>query len=290
MCTKATYYLFLNPPTMDELLPLPDVQHSLESKGNFWKNLLYIVLGTTISILLTFGTTSLIQQHRRAQDRKMTVLMVMGSVEKFAQKLDERAENLERSDTMATYLLNIPVDSLESPDYQRNIKLIGIPLGIAYDKTAEMVFINNTASWSSTRYFDFINWAGVCFYNMKEIEDKHNAYIEEFMAAFDDIWDHPELHSGHSMRAKFLRDKKYRELLEGIHNKAAYYRYLADKMRDHNRVSMEMMDVSEEELMEFAEDNEAVALMKNTERTLRQYTTPPLDIDSLPALEEWMGE
>ena len=262
----------------------------IDKGGSLWKTLLLTFLATTLSIILTFGTSQLVSQHRQSKDRKMTVLMVMGSVEKFAQKLEERAENLERSDTMATYLLNIPVDSLESPGYQRNIKLIGIPLGIAYDKTAEMVFINNTASWSSTRYFDFINWAGVCFYNLKEIEDKHNAYIEEFMAAFDDIWDHPELHSGHSMRAKFLRDKKYRELLEGIHNKAAYYRYLADKMRDHNRVSMEMMDVSEEELMEFAEDNEAVALMKNTERTLRQYTTPPLDIDSLPALEEWMGE
>ncbi len=272
---------------------IPDVNvpdMPLEKKPNLWKYLLLTFLGTTLSIILTFGTSALVQQHRRMHDRKMTVLMVMGSVEKFAQKLDERAENLERSDTMATYLLNIPVDSLESPGYQSNIKLIGIPLGIAYDKTAEMVFINNTASWSSTKYFDFINWAGVCFYNMKEIEDKHNSYIAEFTAAFDDIWDHPELHTGNSMKAKFLRDKKYRELLEGIHNKAAYYRYLADKMRDHNRVSMEMMDVSEEELMEFVEDNEAVALMKNTERTLRQYTTPPLNIDSLPAMEEWLDE
>lgn len=277
---------------MEGLIEVPEVPNNTEidKGGNLWKTLLLTFLGTTLSILLTFGTTALIQQHRRMQDRKMTVLMVMGSVEKFAQKLDERAENLERSDTMATYLLNIPADSLESPGYQSNIKLIGIPLGIAYDKTAEAVFINNTASWRSTKYFDFINWAGVCFYNMKEIEDKHNSYIEEFKVAFDDIWNHPELHPGTSMKAKFLRDKKYRELLEGIHNKAAYYRYLAAKMRDHNRVSMEMMDVSEEELMEFVEDNEAVALMKNTERTLRQYTTPPLNIDSLPALEEWLGE
>lgn len=274
---------------MDEIPNVPD-NPQIDKGGNLWKTLLLTFLGTTMSILLTFGTSTLVQQHRRMQDRKMTVLMVMGSVEKFAQKLDERAENLERSDTMATYLLNIPADSLESPGYQSNIKLIGVPLGIAYDKTAEMVFINNTASWSSTKYFNFINWAGVCFYNMKEIEDKHNSYIAEFDAALDDIWDHPELHPGTSMKAKFLRDKKYRELLEGIHNKAAYYRYLAAKMRDHNRVSMEMMDVSEEKLMKFVEDNEAVSRMKNTTRSLQQYITPPLDIDSLPALEDWMGE
>ncbi|MBO7101486.1 MAG: hypothetical protein J6V98_05620 [Bacteroidales bacterium] len=270
---------------------IPDVNvpdMPLEKKPNLWKYLLLTFLGTTLSIILTFGTSALVQQHRRMHDRKMTVLMVMGSVEKFAQKLDERAENLERSDTMATYLLNIPVDSLESSDYQRNIKLIGIPLGIAYDKTAESVFINNTASWSSTKYFDFINWAGVCFYNMKSIEDKHNSYIAEFEAAFDEIWDHPELHPGNSMKTKFLLNKKYRELLKGIHDKAAYYRYLADKMRDHNRVSMEMMDVSEKELMKFVEDNEAVAKMKNVSRTIKQYLNPELNIDSLPAMEEWL--
>ncbi len=275
---------------MEEIPTVPDSRPQVDKGGNLWKTLLLTFLGTTLSILLTFGTSQLVSQHRQSKDRKMTVLMVMGSVEKFAQKLDQRAREMENYDTLATYLLNIPVDSFESPEFQRNIRLIGTPSGITYDKTAESVFINNTAKWSSAKYFDFINWAGVCFYNMRDIENKNNAYIEEYEAVTDDIWNHPELRPGNSMKAKYMRDKKYRELLEGMHNKAAYYRYLADKMRDHNRVSMEMMDISEEELMKFVEDNESVAKLKNESRTLKQYITPPLDIDSLPALEEWMGE
>ncbi len=272
---------------MENTPNVPD-RPQIDKGGSLWKTLLLTFLATTPSIILTFGTSQLVSQHRQAQDRKMTVLMVMGSVEKFAQKLDQRAQEMENYDTMATYLLNIPVDSFESPEFQRNIKLIGTPGGIFYDKIAESVFINNTAKWSSAKYFDFINWAGVCFYNMRDIENKNNAYIEEYEAVTDDIWNHPELRPGNSMKAKYMRDKKYRELLEGMHNKAAYYRYLADKMRDHNRVSMEMMDISEEELMKFVEDNEAVAKLKNESRTLKQYITPELNIDSLPAMEEWL--
>ena len=48
------------------------------------------------------------------------------------------------------------------------------------------------------------------------------------------------------------------------------------------------MDISEEELMKFVEDNEAVAKLKNESRTLKQYITPELNIDSLPAMEDWL--
>lgn len=272
---------------MEELPNIPD-KPQMDKGGKLWKTLLLTFLGTTLSIILTFGTSQLVSQHRQSKDRKMTVLMVMGSVEKFAQKLDQRAREMENYDTLATYLLNIPVDSFESPEFQRNIRLIGTPGGITYDKTAESVFINNTAKWSKAEYFDFINWAGVCFYNMRDIEETNNAYLEEYEAVTDDVWNHSELRPGNSMKAKYMHDKKYRELLEGLHLKAAYYRYLADKMRDHNRVSMEMMDISEEELMKFVEDNEAVAKLKNESRTLKQYITPELTIDSLPALEDWL--
>ena len=89
---------------MEEFLNIPD-NPKVDKGGNLWKTLLLTFLGTTMSILLTFGSSQLVAQHRQSKDRKMTVLMVMGSVEKFAQKLDQRARQMENYDTMATYLL-----------------------------------------------------------------------------------------------------------------------------------------------------------------------------------------
>lgn len=88
----------------------------MKDTGKLWKNLLYTLLGTTISILLTFGTTALIQQHRKAQERKLTALSVMGNIEKFASNLEDISQTMATRDTIAIYLLTLPVDSLDSPE------------------------------------------------------------------------------------------------------------------------------------------------------------------------------
>ena len=79
------------------------------TKGNgksFWKGLLLTILGITISIILTFGTNSLIQWHRKTKDRKMTAMMVMSNIESFARTLDTRSERMAPNDSIATWLLN----------------------------------------------------------------------------------------------------------------------------------------------------------------------------------------
>lgn len=84
-----------------------------ESGNNFWKNLLRTVLGITISIILTFGSNALIHWHRKAKDRKMTAMMVIGNIETFAENLEQSANRMRWNDTLATYLLVIPKDSLD---------------------------------------------------------------------------------------------------------------------------------------------------------------------------------
>ncbi|MBR6441685.1 MAG: hypothetical protein IKS44_06545, partial [Bacteroidales bacterium] len=57
-------------------------------RGNFWKQIGMLVLGTTVSLVLTFGTAQLIEKGQRAKDRRLTALMVMSNIETFAQQLD----------------------------------------------------------------------------------------------------------------------------------------------------------------------------------------------------------
>ena len=57
-------------------------------RGGFWKQLGMLVLGTTVSLVLTFGTAQIIEKKQRANDRRLTALMVMSNIESFAQQLD----------------------------------------------------------------------------------------------------------------------------------------------------------------------------------------------------------
>ena len=124
---------------------LNNVEPELTKKDgkSFWKNLFRTVLSITISIILTFGTTALIQRCQTAKDRKMTAMMVMGNIESFAQQLDKNADYMKWNDTLATYLLAIPQDSLDLVDPQLlfyGVNNVTAFQNLSHDKSAENIF------------------------------------------------------------------------------------------------------------------------------------------------------
>jgi len=282
---------------MDEIPDMPpqEVSSPTDSLGGtrIWKFLLYSILGTTISILITFGTGALIQQHRKAQDRKMTAMMVMGNIEKFAQKIDDVVVDLKKRDTLATYLLRVPVDSLDSPEYASVVacKMPYLPR-INYDKTAETVFTNTIGTWRSKKDFGFINMAGICFSAMKTIEEIYGRYIKESSEPEDRIRAHPDDYPGETLNTKLLRDKEYREKIGNIHGNVGYYSYLADKVRTLNAINMHIMEVTEEEVLLFVKDNEAYIEANQPENLKRakDFVTPDINPDSLPDFETWIAQ
>lgn len=62
----------------------PPEMEPKETRGNFWKHLGMLVLGTTTSLVLTFGTAQFIEKQQRNKDRRLTALMVMSNIEAFA--------------------------------------------------------------------------------------------------------------------------------------------------------------------------------------------------------------
>ena len=44
---------------------------------NWWKDFVVAILATTVSIVLTFGTTKLVERNNQKKERKLTALMVM---------------------------------------------------------------------------------------------------------------------------------------------------------------------------------------------------------------------
>ena len=61
-----------------------------EKKSPTWvKDLLVAFAATTLSIILTFGTTGVINRVKQKQERRLTALMVMSSIEQFARDLED---------------------------------------------------------------------------------------------------------------------------------------------------------------------------------------------------------
>ena len=84
-----------------------------DKKMGFWKQIGMIVLGTTISLILTLLTAKITDSIQRANDHRLSAMMVMSNIEKFARNLEEIANYMVSNDSTAAWLLSKEVEELE---------------------------------------------------------------------------------------------------------------------------------------------------------------------------------
>ena len=153
----------------------PELPMATEKKSPTWlKDLLVAFAATTLSIILTFGTTGVINRVKQKQERKLTALMVMGSIEQFARDLELIEKDMAYRDSIAAWLLSIPVKDVaklgDEPFKEALQEVYDLAL-INRDKTAETIFGSHIDTWKSMGNFKFIDNVGWCFSYMDYIEN-----------------------------------------------------------------------------------------------------------------------
>ena len=133
---------------------------------NWWKDFVVAILATTVSIFLTFGTSKLVELNNQKKERKLTALMVMSSIESFARSVDESAAVWDRLDSVAVWLLRMPIEEVErlgeEPFRDAVNELFQAPV-IRHDQTAETIFSSNIDTWKTMGNFQFVDNVGACF-------------------------------------------------------------------------------------------------------------------------------
>jgi len=277
-------------------LPIKPPKVNVSSiKGSFWKQLGMIVLATTISLFFTIVAAQLMEKRHRAKDRRLSAMMVMSNIEKFSRNLEEISEYMARNDSIATWLLDKPVEELELLPEEELDNLVSQAtnlLFLTYDKSAENIFSNNIETWKNMGNVEFIDRVGQCFSAMNMVEERWNNWVTEVEGTIRDIKDHPGEHEGSSLPMKSIRSEKVRHTLKGIHYWRSWLSYMAATMRYHNKHNMESIDFTEEEVMEFTDNREQK--IENTDEApdfSNFYSGPirPEDLTSFKELDERLG-
>lgn len=262
----------------------PPEMEPKETRGNFWKHLGMLVLGTTISLVLTFGTAQFIEKQQRNKDRRLTALMVMSNIEAFAQQLDTMWIHAAYADTATAWLLNIPKDSLDEMDQEELLPIIAKAKNIGYmtyDKGAESIFSNNIETWKNMGNFQFIDMVGKSFSLMRLCEEKWNTFQEDLSNIFNEIAAHPDQYPGNTRAAKIARDPGMRQKMLMIHNLRKWAYFNAECLRYYNRKNMKAVDISEQELMEFMEKWKQEITIDQPEPNYEDFNIPKINPDSL---------
>lgn len=257
----------------------------VDGKGkSFWSQIGMIIIGTTISLVLTIVAAQLLERHQRAKDRKLSALMVMASIDKFANDQLESLAKMERSDSVCTWLLSVPEDELEMLSELELGTLMNRALygyQIIYDRAAENIFSSTLETWKNMGNFQFINNVEKCFDYMRSIAEEWNRWSDEEEALENTIRGNPDIYPGKYKCSKLLRNPTMREAMELKHNKICYMRYNANYLLYMNKKNMEVIGISREELDKFIEESHREIVIDDAKPKADDFYTSYLEPDSI---------
>ena len=269
-----------------EDIKVPNAQ-TVKDGGKFWNNLLRTVLGTTISILLTFGTNALIQHHRKVQDRKMTAMMVMSNIESFARTLETRSERMAPTDSLAAWLLCMSYEDLGLLPEKELDNLIDEATALAtlnHDHTAENVFSNNIETWKNVNNVQFIDNVGACFSALNGVEEQFNQWVMGVPDALHDVNINPDKYEGSTLPMKKIHSDRVRTALSAVHNRRCWLRYAASCLRFYNLQNMAAIGISEQEVMQYTDAREEEGEDVGAPPSAQSFYTSAYTLDNLTSL------
>lgn len=265
----------------------------LKKHTSFWKQIGMIIIGTTISLVLTIGTSMMLELRERANDRRLSALMVMGNIEDFANGIEQIVEQQRHSDSICAWLLSVPVDELElmPSETLQNLVIDAVSnYFVTFDKAAENIFSNNLETWKNLGNFQFINSVGDCFTRMHNIEEYWNNNVKEEEKKLDEISENPDQYPGKYICTKWLRNANVRQSMAMKHNWTCWLSYQAAHIRYTNKQNMSVMGITEKELKEFMEEYHKEIVIEEQAPVSDDFYTPMLKPESLNTLEVYQKQ
>ena len=253
-------------------------------KKSWVKDLLVAFAATTLSIILTFGTTGIINRIKQKQERRLTALMVMSSIEQFARDLELIEKQYAYKDSIATWLLSLPIETVaqmdDGPIDDALVEVYSLPI-ITHDKTAESIFSSHIDTWKNMGNFQFIDHVGWCFSAMNTLEETFFTAISEISEAKKNIMAHPSDYPGNTYVERLLRNETARSDLKSFHNIRRELSLYIANIRMENRNNMRLIGIPEKEVMAFTDDKGAADEIEEEVLNPLDFVKPDIEIDSV---------
>ena len=239
--------------------------------GSWSKELLLTFIGTTLSIVLTFGTAHFIEQKQQAHDGRQAAIMVIHDIENSAQVFEKSAQEEESLFNLAQDVMD-NIDNPESVNTDTLISFINYIITAGerqfyYDDSSERVFLSSQDIWKNINNAtfidavqDFYHERNILYENLNQMQFVQKPISEEeYYNAVDDV----ELYET-KLRA-FVKDVAKRENVRFYVNysfqRQRYFNNIAESFRSLANKCKFIMGITDEELENY---------VKNIQRTGKQ--------------------
>lgn len=158
--------------------------------SNFWSNTLASTIGTIVGIVLTFGTSHLIEVRQEAARERHIALMVIHDIDSYCNLVENTVKEWEERDSINDFILDyVSEDSVEIADstlefFDENLFVIK---DWTYNSTTQNIFNSNIEIWQDVSDKNFIENTGKCFSFMSRLEERHKEYYSYCMQAYESL-------------------------------------------------------------------------------------------------------
>ncbi len=244
-------------------------------------------LATTLSIILTFGTTGLVEYCQRVKDRKMSAIMVLSTIENFSTTVDLMAQDMARCDSIGTWLLSLPQDSLDKiePAEVKGIlnEMLSLINYMSHDKTAENIFGNSFETWKNmgNRNYRFIESVGASFAKINADEENWNEWVKEYEKTINNVLS--QMQPGEHTLTKLLNDDGVRQKLESFHVRKYWLDYISAHNHYLNKKNLSIIGLKEEDIKAYIKERKLEELPDEPQPS--DFRSDQLKPDSLYTLK-----
>ena len=148
--------------------------------GGMAKELVLTFIGTTLSIILTFGTAHYLEQKQLRADGRQTAMVVIHDMENCAQTIERYAKTEEERFKLTQYVLehmdrldSIAEDTLRGAYYY--ISQTTPTAEYQYDDSNEKLFLSDQDTWKNINNATFMDVAQEFFYLRRQFYDELNS-------------------------------------------------------------------------------------------------------------------
>ena len=236
---------------------------------NSWgKGFLSSLLGTTLSIILTFGTSALVDRKMKADIQRQTAMMVIHDIDTSVELMEEIADWEDEKNHAVQYILAHfdRIDSLSADTLELAMDMIADTDGdnTIFDDSKEKIFNSSQDIWSNLDNMAFID-------NMERFYRERN-YVQNQMAtnpvyvdpiSFDEYCqmrfnssaaDH-SLDYAAILKVK-LKEPRVKFRIDYSTNRSRAYRTFAQRWRDISDRNKFIMNIDDNELAEYIEESQ----------------------------------
>lgn len=134
------------------------------------KQFLLSLLATTVSIVLTFGTAAIIDNHKKASAKKEMVMMVISDFDKTIETL-QKTDTALRESVRLQQELAIHPEHYDSLRYRIPVVLSGVVLE-EYSETTEKIITTSIESFSTIADVNFLNEVSSFYMTRRKCREK----------------------------------------------------------------------------------------------------------------------